>query len=456
MFDITFLTLIYLFNFLLVINIIFKQKSNPHNTWAWLFFLCFFPAIGLLLFLFFGRNNSNDLQILKKRNEDLNLEDKFNNYFKNYTSFFYKNNFNDNNEINIFFNGKDKFDSLFDDLKNAKQYIHIQYYIIKNDEVGNTLINILEQKAKEGIEVKLLIDYMGSLRTKKSFLKKLNKIASISYFKLNILSRINTHNHRKICIIDGQCAYIGGFNVGDEYLGKNDKFGFWRDLHIKIKGNSISLIQLSFIKDWNFANKYKTNLLYITPTYFPETKINNKCSVSICTSGVDTTNNVYLTFNDLITKAKKSIYIITPYFVPNETILDNLKLASLNGVNINIIVPNTKDHPFVKYANMAYFNELLDFNINFFLYEKGFIHSKLIIIDKKICSIGSANMDNRSFKINFEISAIIDDKTVTKQVTEQFFNDLRNSRAYTKNDFDNRSNITIIKENISKLISPLL
>ncbi len=454
--NIVFLILIYFFNFLLIINIIFKKNRNPHNTLAWFMFLIIFPVIGFLIYLFFGRNIKFDTSIKRKNVEDKKIDNEVEKILnKNICNCFIKVHENKNN-VNLFYNGKDKFNCLFNDIENAKQFIHVQYYIFKNDEIGNKLIQLLNKKSNEGVQIKVLLDYMGTIKTKKTFLNTLNKNFCISYFKLNFFSRFNTHNHRKVCIVDGKIAYIGGLNVGDEYLGLSSKFKFWRDLHIRIEGDAVYEIQKNFIKDWNFANKYKKNQLKISKKIFPTHYINNICTVHIFTSGVDSRSYIYFLFNYLITSAKKNIYIETPYFIPNETIIDNLKIASLRGVDIKIIVPKEKDHPFVKYANTAYFNELINTNIEMYHYELGFLHSKLIIIDNEICSIGSANMDYRSLKINFEISSFIYNKGVAKDVTKHFFNDLRSSKQYEINSYNNRSFITKSKENIAKLLSPLL
>ncbi len=451
-----FLLLIYFFNFLLVINIIFKKNTNPQSTLTWLIVLISLPLVGLFFYLFFGRCTNFDTQIKRKKIEDKKIDDSFQNILQQDFCNIFNNDCKNYNEIYLFFNGNKKFESLFSDIKKAKHFVHIQYYIFKNDKICIDLIKLLNKKATEGVKVYLLLDYMGTFKTNKKIFKNLNNNFHISFFKLNILSRFNIHNHRKVCIIDGNIGYIGGFNIGEEYLGKSQKFKFWRDIHMKVVGDTTYSLQKSFIKDWNFANKYKTNQLSIEDKYFPKHNIKKECTTLIFTSGIDTKSYIYFYFNYLISSAKKSIYIQTPYFIPNETILDNLKIASLRNIDIKIIVPKEKDHPFVKYANLANFNELVHTDINLYHYEHGFLHSKLIIIDDELASVGSANMDYRSLKINFEISSIIFDKSVTKQLKKQFLDDLQNSKLYSVKDYNSRSKLTIIKENISKLISPLL
>ncbi len=452
----TFFISIYFLNFLFIINIVFKKNRNPYNTLAWFIFLTCLPFIGLFIYMFFGRDTKFDTSIKRKNIEDKKIDNDVQNILSIKKFNYFNNRHVNKNNVKLFFNGEDKFKSLFNDIKNATNFVHVQYYIFKNDKIGNEFIQLLNKKAKEGVTIKLLLDYMGTTKTNKTIFEGVSQNFSISYFKLNFLSRFNTHNHRKICVIDGNISYIGGLNVGDEYLGRSTKFHFWRDIHMRIEGDATREVHKSFIKDWNFSNKYKTNQLVVCKNLFPHHNIKSNNTTYIFTSGIDTSSDIYYYFNYLITIAKKSIYIETPYFVPNETIIDNLKIACLRGVDIKIIVPKVKDHPFVKYANTAYFNELVNTDINLYHYEHGFLHSKLIVIDEEICSVGSANMDYRSLKINFEISSVVYNKNVAKEAVKHFFDDLRNSSQYEMESYKNRKMITIVKENIAKLLSPLL
>lgn len=266
--------------------------------------------------------------------------------------------------------------------------------------------------------------------------------------------RLNFRNHRKIVVIDGRIGYIGGFNVGDEYIGLNNKFGYWRDTHLRIEGSSVLPIQTRFILDWNQASEHK---IEYSERYFPAIPKKGDVAMQIISSGPDTDwptiKNAYL---KLLMEAKRYIYIQTPYFIPDNSFLNAIEVASLSGIDVRIMIPNKPDHLFVYWATYSYIGELLKAGAKVYIYDKGFIHAKTIVIDDEAASVGTANIDVRSFKLNFEVNAFIYDKLVCHELAEIFEKDILDSRELTLEQYENRSVIIKFKESISRLLTPIL
>lgn len=464
-----------------IIVVLFERRRNPNDTLVWLMILLFVPIVGFIFYLFLGQSIRKQSLFTLKTEEEIavvkgvylqqaHLNDEQYSFFEPETyshldtiNFFLRDNnalFSQDNEVKIFSSGNDKFNSLFEDIKNAKKTIHMEYYIIRNDSLGKKIINLLTMKAKEGVEVRLLYDGMGCIRLKQSFFTPLveagGKVAEffppfVPYMNL----RINYRNHRKISVIDGEFAYTGGLNIGNEYLGLSKKFGFWRDLHLRIRGSAVSGLEFRFLLDWRFASKEDLPL----KSYLPDqpSKMAGKTGVQIVSSGPDSQwqsiRNGYL---KMIYAARKHIYIQTPYFIPDESIFNALKLASLSGVDVRVIVPGKSDHLFVYWAGLSYMGELLEAGVRFFHYNKGFIHSKMATSDSFISTIGTANLDLRSFKVNFEINAFIYSTEKAQELESIFINDMFDSTELTMSNYLNRSIITKIREAVSRLFSPLL
>jgi cardiolipin synthase A/B len=267
--------------------------------------------------------------------------------------------------------------------------------------------------------------------------------------------RINFRNHRKIVVIDGKIAYLGGFNVGDEYLGLVKKFGYWRDTHLRIEGTAVHAAQIRFILDWNQASD--RNDIYYDPKYFPNITQKGKIPIQVVTSGPDSQyEHIKNGYIKMISLAKKSIYIQTPYFIPDNSILDALRIAVLSGVEVNIMIPNKPDHLFVYWATLSYIGELLEAGANVYIYDNGFIHAKMIVVDDLAASIGTANIDVRSFQLNFEVNAFIYDSQTAKRLVHIFEQDIKKSRRLTYDQYLQRPLIIRFKESISRLLSPIL
>lgn len=471
---------ILLLNILFAVLLVFFERRNPTTTWLWLMILSFLPGIGFLLYLFIGQDLRKK-KIFKVKEE----EDRF---FKNLAAIQEKNiereelKFNDpkvkeykdiiqfhlmstdavftqDNEVELYFSGKDKFNALLNSINRSKKYIHIEYYIIRNDNLGNEIINSLIKKAKEGVEVKLLYDGMGGRSLPRNFFKELIEAGGevacfFPPFSANLSIRVNYRNHRKICIVDGKEAYVGGFNIGDEYLGKSKKFGYWRDTHCKIKGSAIHGLEWRFLLDWRFAaNEEIANM----EKYFLPKDTIGETGVQIVSSGPDSKwTSIKDGYFKMIINARDKVYIQTPYFIPDDSILEALRVAGLSGVDIRIIIPSKPDHPFVYWASLSYIGELLQAGVKFYTYENGFIHSKVVLIDDVVSSVGTANLDIRSFKLNFEVNAFIYDEKVNNEIADQFIKDLERCKEITIEEYKNQPFIIKVKESISRLLSPIL
>ncbi len=471
-------TIVLYANILLAFVLVFLERRNPSATWAWLLVLIFIPILGFILYLFLGQDLRRMKVFAIKIGED---EEKIQKQYENLLhlqSYDYAHPaiiqdrdliqlhlhnagaiFTHNNQIEILNNGQEKFPALIKALKEAKNHIHMEYYIIRNDGIGKEVRDLLAKKAREGVEVRLLGDGMGCMMLPKSYYKPIleagGEFASFyPPFLPYINIRVNYRNHRKITVIDGKKAFIGGLNLGDEYLGKAKKYGFWRDTHFLIQGSAVDFLQLRFMTDWQFATRSK---LPFSPQYFPPKIGFGTTGMQIVTSGPDSKwEAIRQGFFKMITKAEKNIYIHTPYFVPDNSLTEALKTAALGGVDVRIIIPDKPDHPFVHWASTSYLSELLDAGAKAYIYTKGFLHSKAVLVDSRIASVGSTNFDNRSFKMNFEVNAFLYEPDVVKKLEQYFLRDLEDCWEMTKENYGRRPIPIRFKESVARLISPLL
>ncbi len=468
-------------NLILAVIIVFFQRKDPKSVWAWLLILYFIPVLGFLFYLLIGTD-----MYKRKMFRTKEIEDKISDAIRHQETII-KNRelaviypemkdygdlvlyhlrvsnaiLTDDNEVKFFVDGKDKFASLLEDLKKAESSIHIQYYIIKDDEAFAPILEVLEQKVSQGVEVRILFDGMGSRFIKSKRWKEIRAkgILTAEFFPAvfgRLQLRANYRNHRKIVVIDGKIGYVGGFNLAREYMGLDEKFGYWRDTHMRIVGSAVSSLQVRFILDWNFAQRGNTLSF---DKYLTESGMNPAagCPVQIVTSGPDSLEqSIRDTYLRLIHKAKHSIDIQTPYFIPDEAIMSALLIAVNSGVEVRIMIPCKPDHPFVYWATYSYVGELVLQGAKCYTYMDGFLHAKGIIVDEKVLSYGTANMDIRSFALNFEVNAIIYDERKAKEMAGYFEKDLEKSKLITRNMYLGRNLLVRIKEQVSRLLSPLL
>ncbi|WP_061996518.1 cardiolipin synthase [Clostridium sp. ATCC 25772] len=467
--------IIELINIACALSLVFIERREPETTWAWLLILIVLPGLGFLIYLALGQNLSREkifkektaIDVHKSKNltEEFNISLHRNTPAKNYTDLV-KMNYNNSgaeftryNCVKTFISGEDKFSNLLEDIKKAEKFIHIEYYIFRMDGLGRELISLLNKKVDDGVEVRLLVDGMGSrgLRGKnEDYIKSLGIKFAIFFPGLTKLVnlRINYRNHRKIVVIDGQIGYVGGFNVGDEYINKGTQFNFWRDTHLRIQGDAVKELNKRFALDWDYA---ANDSISQSEKYFPSTINDGNVGVQIVSSGPDHIDE-YIKYNYLkiITNAKKYIYIQTPYLVLDRPMIEALKISALSGVDIRIIVPGSPDHFFMEWALSANIGNLIECGIKFYRYQNGFIHSKTIVADDSVCSVGTANLDIRSFKLNFEINAIIYDDIISMQHKDIFISDQKKCQFLTIEKYNNRSTCYRICESIIRLISPIL
>ncbi len=483
-----FFEILYILNILFSILIIFYERKNPSSTLTWILVLVFIPYFGFILYLvlgfegrkylvFFDKSKKDEelynqfLKLNTKSNESMSENQIMRLTMRNILNIPGRENLNDlvylnyisgdgvlttNNRVKIYFDGTKKFTQLIKDIDEAQDYIHIEYYIVRNDSLGQMIVNALENAALRGVEVKMIIDGMGCQFTPKKLFKPfINAGGKLGIFLPPLFVRINYRDHRKICIIDGKKGYIGGFNIGDEYLGKVKRFGKWKDTHIRIVGDAVSQLELRFIMDWNFCSKEP---LTLEKKYFkPVWNLENGAKMQIISSGPDTKwANIQYSYFKMICEAEKSIFIETPYFVPDQSIFEALRIQSLSGIDVRIIIPANPDHFFVYGASLSYLGQLLKAGVKCYQYKEGFIHSKLLMVDGVMSSVGTANMDIRSFELNFEINAIIYDKKITEEFEKDFMDSLQYCTEITHEWYNNRGIIIKIKESISRLLSPLI
>ncbi|WP_042460601.1 cardiolipin synthase [Neobacillus dielmonensis] len=476
-----FLGIIFILNLMFATIVLFLERRDAGTTWAWLLVLFFIPILGFILYLLFGQNLSRKhlfyWEDLKKTGFEEKVSTQLVNIHRNQFEFrnpSSKHNrdliymqlvnnhayLSEDNSVDLFVDGRKKFEQLFKDIESANDYIHLQYYIIKNDRLGKKLIALLTEKAKTGVKVRVLYDELGSRSLPKRLFKELRAAGGqVEVFfpsKLRFINlRMNFRNHRKLVIIDGKIGYVGGFNVGDEYLGLNERFGYWRDTHLRIQGTAVDALQTRFILDWNQASR-KYDISYV-PNLFPKDVPHGDVGIQIVTSGPDSEleqiKNGYI---KMILSAKKRIYIQTPYFIPDASILDALKIASLSGVEVNIMIPDKPDHPFVYWATLFHIGRMLEIGARVFIYKKGFIHAKTIVVDKEMASVGTANIDFRSFRLNFEVNAFLYDQSLADKLASIFINDCHDCKLLTLQEYKSRSLWIRFKESISRLLSPIL
>lgn len=476
--------IILVLNVILASIMVFFERRKPSSTWAWLLVLFFIPVLGFVLYLIFGRDSKREKVFKAKSKYDKDVYYKYL-FHDNHSAkkvqeqkkivanggrildsdyltdlaYLHINSGNwitFNNRVKKYTDGPSKFKALIDDIRSAKEYIHMEYYIIRGDELGKEIVHELALKAQQGVTVRLLYDGMGCRTLRKSFFRELHKAGGqTAAFLPPLILRLNYRNHRKLCVIDGKVGYIGGFNIGNEYMGLVKRYGAWRDTHIRIEGDAIDQLQIRFMMDWNFTNKKFQ--VPLTEYYFPRRMQFEGVKMQIVSSGPDTEwKNIRNGYFKMMNEAEDHIYVETPYFVPDDGILEALRVAALSGIDVRIIIPGNPDHFFVYWASMSYLGELLDAGVRCYQYEKGFIHAKAVFVDGSVASVGTANMDIRSFDLNFEVNAFIYDETTVKSMERDFVRDLDNCIEITKEWYRTRKWWFRLKESIARLISPML
>lgn len=363
-------------------------------------------------------------------------------------------------DLQIFNDGMRKFEALFEDIQKAEDHIHLQYFILNDDELGTQLVELLTEKARQGVDVLFLYDDLGSRSLSKKFFAEFSKAGGKSAAFLpamlsGINPRLNHRNHRKLVVIDGSVGYIGGFNVGDEYVGKKAEFGYWRDTHLRVTGAIVHSLQNRFFIDWNQAAEHYP--MKYAENYFPEPDNKTGIDLQIVASGpLEMHEDIKNGYLKMIHHARDSIYLQTPYFIPDKSIMDALRTAALGGVDVQIMIPHLADHMFVHSATLSFVRELLQDGVKAYSYKNGFLHAKTLVVDGKAYSVGSANMDIRSFALNFELNAFVYNQRSAEIMAELFLQDKKLSVELTEESFEAQSWIEKVKQDIAKLVAPIL
>lgn len=469
----------YVVSIIMVAGVMVLENRSPLKSLSWILVLLLLPILGIVLYVFFGQNLRKQKIIRRKglknheflrslaKSQTTNLSKFYGSYddvlkekgrliqlqLKNSDSVLTA-----GNKVELLNSGKHKFDELIKELQLAKHFIHLQYYIVENDEIGTKIKDVLVKKVKEGVEVRVIIDDVGSWKIKHRDIRKLRRLGIQIYSFLEVrfpalTSKLNYRNHRKIVIIDGSVGFVGGINIADRYINGDPKIGIWRDTHLKIEGDAVNSLQAIFSIDWYFVSQVELS----DKKYYPLKTPKGDKLVQVSTSGPDTDwPGIMMGFFKLITTAKKYVYIATPYFMPNESVLMALKTAAMGGVDVRIIIPEKSDAYITKLSSMSYIKEMVLTGVKFYFYQKGFVHCKVIVSDDMVASIGSANMDFRSFEQNFEVTAFVYNKDFAKEVKQVFIDDLADSNRVILSEWRKRPLKQKAQESFARLLSPLL
>jgi len=472
-------TVLYFLTVVFIAFLIILENRNPVKTISWILVLVLLPFAGIVIYLFFGQEYRKTKMYSRKGLKDLErlrnltveqLDNLPDNHLQLSEQLYTKkrlmnlmlSNSNailtNNNEIQILRNGEETFPEIFRTIENARHHVHLEYYIIENDRIGNYLRELLIRKAKEGVEVRLIFDDVGSWELKKKFIRSMSDAGVMvdCFMKVRfpmLTSRVNYRNHRKILVVDGDTAFVGGLNFADRYQDGVPGIGPWRDTHLKVTGGGATALQIIFMADWYFVSKeilkgYK---------YFKPFESGNGKLVQMTASGPDSDwESISQAYFSAIATATDYVYISTPYLMPTADIVTALKTSALGGVDVRIIVPGLSDAITPKWGTNSYIEELVESGVKVYFYKGGFTHSKVIIADGIFSSVGTANLDFRSLETNFEVNAMIYDEEIAGILTDQFLEDQEKSELVILEEWQKRPRINKIKESFSRILSPML
>ncbi len=451
---------------------VLMDNRQPAKTMVWMLVLMFVPLLGIVLYIFFGQNTRKERKIwqqsldqLTKRSmlefveqKDFNIPEEYrniSNLFMNQSlALPFK-----NNEVEIYTSGYDFFPSLLMEIGKAEHHIHLDTFIISDDPLGRIVADALIDKARQGVEVRLIYDDVGSWRTPNSFFTRMRNEGVEVYAFMPVrfpafTSRVNYRNHRKICVIDGEVGFIGGMNIARRYVQGTVRQP-WRDTHVKITGSAVYGLQRAFLVDWYFVSK----ILITERSYYPEIIIgqNDNLVQVVTSSPTSLWPEIEQGYVRILTNAKHYVYMQTPYFLPTNPILFAMRVAALSGVDVRLMIPYETDTKVVEWASRSYVMEAAKAGVKILLYREGFNHSKLLVSDDAMATIGSTNVDFRSFENDFEANAFFYDKEIALRVKEVFLKDqsgsldLEDVRRLIKRPFLQR-----LWESVVRLLSPLL
>ncbi len=463
---------------IIAIYILIKDGQSPVRIWTWILIILVFPILGVVLYVFFGMN------LRKQKMFDLKKEidyDQFEKFIDRYseeaeqkiimrddvtTRYIHlirlltrvnSSLLTFNNKVTILNDGPETFEAIFEACERAERYIHLQYYIFIDGELADRFAGLFEMKIKQGVEVRLIYDALGSWDLSNKMISRFRKIG-VKLFpfmpvRFGRLARLNYRNHRKILIVDGIIGFTGGINVDDKYIKGDEVMGHWTDTHLMIHGMSVNFLHFVFLSDWLFVAK--ENL--IIPAMFNMMDPIGETPVQIVSSGPDADYpNILQQYLYILYQAKEYVYIVNPYLIPDSRLSMAIKTVALSGIDVRIIVPRNSESSMIHWTVQSFFSRFLNAGVKIYLFQEGFIHSKVILSDDSVCSIGTANLDIRSFEQNFEVNALIYDKEVTMNMNRQFVVFQNNSKLLTLEEHTARPNINRVKEKLARLSSPLM
>lgn len=463
----TIVSSVFLLAVVATIIVVVLENRNPVKTLAWVLVLSFLPVVGLVLYFFFGRDVRKEKLISRRGYFRLNkyplaeyYERKSGEDRHQLMRFFRKVNGSlpfDGNAVDIYTTGHRMLSDLLKAIDGARHHIHLQFYIFEDDAVGRLVRDALIRKVKEGVEVRLLYDDVGSWKVKQEFFEQMRVegVETRGFLKVRFpmfTSKVNYRNHRKVVVIDGCIGFVGGMNIAMRYL-KGVSWGEWRDTHIRIEGCAVYGLQVSFLTDWYAAD----HSLITSSQYYPEIPVCGESSVQIVTSNpIGGGASIMQGLLVAITNSRKYFYIQTPYLLPTEPILLALKTAALGGVDVRIMIPERADSRITHLATLSYLDELMACGVRIYRYKKGFLHSKLMVSDDTVSTVGSTNMDFRSFEHNFEVNAFMYDYGTAIRMKEIFLADQKDAELLQLKEWRLRPWYQKVKESVIRLFAPLL
>lgn len=467
------LLLVYAATIASCVAVILSEKRNPIKSLAWVIALIFLPVGGLIIYMFFGRNLKN-IRMISRHNKR-KLLSKQHTPARAFASEHLSSNtaplaklasslgatpLSYATSMEIFTEGGGKFEALKRDLSAAEHSIYLQYYIFADDELGQEIAEILKDKARNGVKVRVIYDHVGSFSTRKKFFEQMREagVEVHPFFRVTfklLASRINWRNHRKVVVIDDTIGYIGGMNIANRYIHGLPPGAGWRDTHLRVEGPVVGGLLYSFAVDWNFL-KHHTDIEPIDmSTYTANPRV--KLPAQFLTGGpTDQWSTIASLYQRAILSARKCVYIQTPYFLPTDALLKALQTAALSKVDVRVMLPANPDSVMLRYASFSYITECLHAGIKVYLYNAGMLHAKTLVVDDDFCSIGSTNFDFRSFEHNFEGNMLIYDTSVTHELKEQFFHDISHCYKMTLTTWLKRPRALRFGESIIRLLAPIL
>ena len=466
------LTVLYVLTVLTVIVVVLSENRNPVKSMAWVLVLVLLPVVGLVIYLIFGRSlkgmsliSRSDLRELRRlsdysdsNDQELELSDSSRQLIALVNKLAGPHLF-EGNAIKLFTTGEEKFTSLLRDIEEAKDYVHVQYFIIEDDAVGRQLIDLLKRKALEGVQVRLLYDYVGSFYMRPRVLKEMRRAGIevhpfLEVTPANVAFRINWRNHRKIVVIDGKVGYVGGMNIAERYVTGDKHWQAWRDTHLRITGEAVAALQYSFAIDWNFTTR---KLLTSSTMHYDEQPVHKDYIMQMMSSGpTNRWNNISIVFLRAISLSTRRIYIQTPYFLPSDPLLKALQSAALSGVDVRLMIPRRPDSWMLRLATGSYIKESLLSGMKIYFYEPTVMHAKVVIVDDEFVTTGSTNFDSRSFEHNFEFNTLVYSKQFNKQMSDTFEADMNQCTRVSMGKWKKRPLVQKALESVIRLISPIL